>query len=115
MLKPKHAGSIFNATMHRVARSVPSAQRACVPRLIFIGISLQVLQQLVGMNAFMYFGPRIFEMMGASPIRYQAAWAVRAPTIALRVCQPSFPARPSAMRGANMDSVAKDRPLCCML
>lgn len=40
-------------------------------RLIFIGISLQVLQQLVGMNAFMYFGPRIFEMMGASPIRYQ--------------------------------------------
>mmetsp|Transcript_69383 Transcript_69383/g.201286 ORF Transcript_69383/g.201286 Transcript_69383/m.201286 type:complete len:507 (-) Transcript_69383:171-1691(-) len=42
-----------------------------VARLVLVGIALQVLQQLVGMNAFMYFGPRIFRMLGLSPIRYQ--------------------------------------------
>ncbi|CAE8581792.1 unnamed protein product [Polarella glacialis] len=32
--------------------------------LVFLGASLQMLQQLVGMNAFMYFGPRIFSSFG---------------------------------------------------
>eukprot|EP00746_Dinoflagellata_sp_MGD_P041780 gnl/MRDRNA2_/MRDRNA2_201031_c0_seq1.p1 gnl/MRDRNA2_/MRDRNA2_201031_c0~~gnl/MRDRNA2_/MRDRNA2_201031_c0_seq1.p1 ORF type:complete len:455 (+),score=51.28 gnl/MRDRNA2_/MRDRNA2_201031_c0_seq1:168-1367(+) len=32
-----------------------------VSQLLKIGVSLQLLQQLVGMNAFMYFGPRIFK------------------------------------------------------
>jgi len=31
-----------------------------VGRLLLLGVTLQLLQQLVGMNAFMYFGPRIF-------------------------------------------------------
>ncbi|CAK9066139.1 Major facilitator-type transporter ecdD [Durusdinium trenchii] len=35
-----------------------------VLRLVGIGCSLQMLQQLVGMNAFMYFGPRIFKNLG---------------------------------------------------
>jgi len=33
-------------------------------RLVLLGIVLQILQQLVGMNAFMYFGPKIFESIG---------------------------------------------------
>jgi len=33
-------------------------------RLVVLGIILQILQQLVGMNAFMYFGPKIFESIG---------------------------------------------------
>merc|ERR1711881_823636 len=33
-------------------------------KLLAIGIGIQVLQQLVGMNAFMYFGPRIFSGLG---------------------------------------------------
>jgi len=33
-------------------------------RLLILGVSLQLLQQLVGMNAFMYFGPKIFEAIG---------------------------------------------------
>merc|ERR1712238_104251 len=33
-------------------------------RLILLGVTLQLLQQLVGMNAFMYFGPKIFEAIG---------------------------------------------------
>jgi len=32
--------------------------------LVCIGSGLQMLQQLVGMNAFMYFGPRIFKNLG---------------------------------------------------
>eukprot|EP00930_Biecheleria_cincta_P033936 TRINITY_DN23486_c0_g1_i1.p1 TRINITY_DN23486_c0_g1~~TRINITY_DN23486_c0_g1_i1.p1 ORF type:complete len:437 (+),score=75.76 TRINITY_DN23486_c0_g1_i1:192-1502(+) len=32
-----------------------------VGRLLALGVALQLLQQLVGMNAFMYFGPKIFE------------------------------------------------------
>lgn len=31
-----------------------------VGKLLLIGVTLQLLQQLVGMNAFMYFGPRLF-------------------------------------------------------
>lgn len=33
-------------------------------RLLALGMALQMLQQLVGMNAFMYFGPRIFGDLG---------------------------------------------------
>jgi len=33
-------------------------------RLLVLGIALQMIQQLVGMNAFMYFGPKIFESIG---------------------------------------------------
>jgi len=33
-------------------------------RLLVLGMTLQFLQQLVGMNAFMYFGPKIFESIG---------------------------------------------------
>lgn len=40
-------------------------------QLLMIGISLQVLQQLVGMNAFMYFGPRMFQDLGFNPSRFQ--------------------------------------------
>lgn len=35
-------------------------------RLVVLGVVLQLLQQLVGMNAFMYFGPKIFEAIGFS-------------------------------------------------
>jgi len=35
-----------------------------VRRLLLVGVCLQLLQQLVGMNAFMYFGPKIFEGIG---------------------------------------------------
>jgi sugar porter (SP) family MFS transporter len=35
-----------------------------IGRLLVLGISLQLLQQLVGMNAFMYFGPKIFNGIG---------------------------------------------------
>eukprot|EP00928_Gymnodinium_smaydae_P056792 TRINITY_DN4011_c0_g2_i1.p1 TRINITY_DN4011_c0_g2~~TRINITY_DN4011_c0_g2_i1.p1 ORF type:complete len:549 (+),score=109.55 TRINITY_DN4011_c0_g2_i1:221-1648(+) len=35
-------------------------------RLCVLGVTLQFLQQLVGMNAFMYFGPKIFESVGFS-------------------------------------------------
>ena len=38
---------------------------------MLIGISLQLLQQLVGMNAFMYFGPRMFQDIGFDPTRFQ--------------------------------------------
>merc|ERR1719436_766547 len=31
-----------------------------------LGVTLQLLQQLVGINAFMYFGPKIFESIGFS-------------------------------------------------
>lgn len=33
-------------------------------RLLYIGVLLQLLQQLVGMNCFMYFGPRVFRSFG---------------------------------------------------
>jgi sugar porter (SP) family MFS transporter len=32
-----------------------------IGRLLLLGVMLQLLQQLVGMNAFMYFGPKIFK------------------------------------------------------
>eukprot|EP00931_Biecheleriopsis_adriatica_P005206 TRINITY_DN106739_c0_g1_i1.p1 TRINITY_DN106739_c0_g1~~TRINITY_DN106739_c0_g1_i1.p1 ORF type:complete len:591 (+),score=126.99 TRINITY_DN106739_c0_g1_i1:72-1775(+) len=40
--------------------------RGRIGRLVLLGVSLQLIQQLVGMNAFMYFGPDIFESMGFS-------------------------------------------------
>mmetsp|Transcript_167851 Transcript_167851/g.539105 ORF Transcript_167851/g.539105 Transcript_167851/m.539105 type:complete len:494 (+) Transcript_167851:66-1547(+) len=42
-----------------------------VKRLLALGVGLQVLQQLVGMNAFMYFGPRIFSEAGHSATLFQ--------------------------------------------
>ena len=45
--------------------------RGRVGFLLLIGISLQLLQQLVGMNAFMYFGPRVFQDIGFDPVRFQ--------------------------------------------
>mmetsp|Transcript_10766 Transcript_10766/g.20061 ORF Transcript_10766/g.20061 Transcript_10766/m.20061 type:complete len:501 (+) Transcript_10766:81-1583(+) len=42
-----------------------------VGRLVAVGVSLQLLQQLVGMNAFMYFGPRIFSAAGLDPLLFQ--------------------------------------------
>jgi len=42
-----------------------------VGRLVLLGASLQLLQQLVGMNAFMYFGPRIFKSFGLPENRFQ--------------------------------------------
>uniref|UniRef100_A0A7S2JXX6 Hexose transporter 1 n=1 Tax=Zooxanthella nutricula TaxID=1333877 RepID=A0A7S2JXX6_9DINO len=40
-------------------------------RLVAIGVVLQMMQQLVGMNAFMYFGPRIFGSLGLDQNRFQ--------------------------------------------
>jgi sugar porter (SP) family MFS transporter len=40
-------------------------------KLVAIGVSLQLLQQLVGMNAFMYFGPRIFKDLGLEQNKFQ--------------------------------------------
>merc|ERR1711972_810260 len=37
-----------------------------IAQLLVLGIALQLLQQLVGMNAFMYFGPKIFKSIGFS-------------------------------------------------
>merc|ERR1712048_1533629 len=37
-----------------------------IGRLLLLGVTLQLLQQLVGMNAFMYFGPKIFSSIGFS-------------------------------------------------
>merc|ERR1712061_479229 len=34
--------------------------------LCVLGVTLQLLQKLVGMNAFMYFGPKLFESIGFS-------------------------------------------------
>lgn len=42
-----------------------------IGRLLLIGSALQLLQQLVGMNAFMYFGPRIFRGMGLQENMFQ--------------------------------------------
>ena len=41
-------------------------------QLLLVGISLQLLQQLVGMNAFMYFGPRIFRILKLNENKLQA-------------------------------------------
>jgi len=40
-------------------------------KMLAIGVSLQLLQQLVGMNAFMYFGPRIFQGFGLDGNKFQ--------------------------------------------
>lgn len=40
-------------------------------RLLLLGMSLQLLQQLVGMNSIMYFGPRMFADLGLNPNRFQ--------------------------------------------
>mmetsp|Transcript_45962 Transcript_45962/g.71738 ORF Transcript_45962/g.71738 Transcript_45962/m.71738 type:complete len:497 (+) Transcript_45962:44-1534(+) len=40
-------------------------------KLLLVGIAIQLLQQLVGMNAFMYFGPQIFQQCGFDPLEFQ--------------------------------------------
>jgi len=40
--------------------------------LLAVGVSLQLLQQLVGMNCFMYFGPRIFQSINLNANMFQA-------------------------------------------
>ena len=46
-------------------------------RVLFIGIMMCVFQQVMGINAVMYFGPRIFESMNnPSPMAYTAALGV---------------------------------------
>jgi|Transcript_15901 sugar porter (SP) family MFS transporter len=40
-------------------------------RLLAVGISMQLLQQFTGINAFMYFGPRIFQLSGLDPFLLQ--------------------------------------------
>lgn len=42
-----------------------------VRQLLALGVTMQLLQQLVGMNAFMYFGPRIFRDLGFSENKFQ--------------------------------------------
>lgn len=42
-----------------------------VGKLVALGSTLQLLQQLVGMNAFMYFGPRIFGSFGVPETLFQ--------------------------------------------
>ena len=39
--------------------------------LLLVGVALQMLQQLVGMNALMYFGPRMFADIGMNPTLFQ--------------------------------------------
>lgn len=39
--------------------------------MLAVGVSLQVLQQLCGMNAFMYFGPTIFKAAKLDPLLFQ--------------------------------------------
>jgi len=42
-----------------------------IAQLLSVGIALQLLQQLVGINAFMYFGPRIFGKIGLNENLFQ--------------------------------------------
>lgn len=42
-----------------------------IRQLLSLGVAMQLLQQLVGMNAFMYFGPRIFRDLGFSENKFQ--------------------------------------------
>ncbi|CAL1145982.1 unnamed protein product, partial [Cladocopium goreaui] len=41
-------------------------------RVLAVGVTMQLLQQLVGMNAFMYFGPRIFHSLHLNENKFQA-------------------------------------------
>jgi len=45
-------------------------------RLLLIGCTLQLLQQLCGMNAFMYYGPQIFTKLGISAFLFTAVVGV---------------------------------------
>jgi len=42
-----------------------------ISQLVTIGVALQMLQQLVGMDAFMYFGPRLFQSLELQPNVFQ--------------------------------------------
>ena len=42
-------------------------------RLLAIGVALQLLQQLCGLNMFLFYGPRIFEALGESAFAFSAA------------------------------------------
>eukprot|EP00438_Fugacium_kawagutii_P024270 Skav206664 [mRNA] locus=scaffold56:78473:79186:+ [translate_table: standard] len=41
-------------------------------RVLGVGVTMQLLQQLCGMNAFMYFGPRIFHSLHLNENKFQA-------------------------------------------
>jgi sugar porter (SP) family MFS transporter len=60
--------------------------RGRVGELLLVGVTLQLLQQFCGMNAFMYFGPRIFQSLGYNGQKFQmiaATWNVLATVPAL--------------------------------
>merc|ERR1711972_112777 len=60
---------IFEEIQRSHQEGEPAWSELCegrVARLLVLGIALQILQQLVGMNAFMYFGPKIFKSIGFS-------------------------------------------------
>lgn len=42
-----------------------------IAKFVALGITLGLLSQLCGMNAFMYFGPRIFATAGVPPVSFQ--------------------------------------------
>lgn len=73
-----------------------------VSRLLLVGVCLQLLQQLVGMNAFMYFGPEIFQTMGLDTNKFQVIictvnFAATFPAI---LCSDSFGRRSLLLVGA---------------
>lgn len=57
------------------AMGVPTWGELCsgrIRKLLMVGFSLQLLQQLVGMNCFMYFGPRVFQSISLNANMFQA-------------------------------------------
>lgn len=56
---------------HVDQKSWQAGEKDRIIRLLAVGVSLQLLQQLVGMNAFMYFGPRLFRSLGLSENVFQ--------------------------------------------
>jgi len=60
---------IYNEVLQAQKEAAPAWSellRGRQGRLLLLGVTLQLLQQLCGMNAFMYFGPKIFEAIGFS-------------------------------------------------
>jgi len=61
------------------AQGEPRWAELCSGRLrslLAVGMSIQLLQQFCGMNAFMYFGPIIFQKAGRDPFVYQTLMSV---------------------------------------
>jgi len=76
-----------------------------VGRLVFLGVSLQLLQQLVGMNAFMYFGPTIFQSLHFRQEHVHDDQQLRELCLNLpsyRPCRPCWPQSPDDLQcGGN--------------